>query len=384
VRSPNIVDYEDPVQVHTGLASGATAVNATPSASRKRRLSDADAHPAPKRPRGLFVAPRPQAVSDPLPTSIAVTEASDFDAWFRRNFDVPDAVTLQEPDPLTPVEVELFKDWTYHDGDLSENEGAAAKGGRTTCVPPFTSLTFGAVAFPMTHQIELLESELQTITSRLIDLSSLPDLILDDSIEPIRSDPGVTATHEPSSLFSTTSSPGLFTLNSMDNGQTLIQSLPVYRILISISGKIIFSSPSSSPSDATSLSYDHFWDTVDLETLLPPYSLQLPVSDCQSIQPQDAAFPLFPHFEHTITDELWSRAAPSYSGATGFSHNAFFDNIMSQELPDVNSSLFASLAPLPAAVLGQAALQTAEKQAKLEKLRQYQEEIQRLEAELAL
>jgi hypothetical protein len=134
VRVPNIVNYEDPAQVQTGLASGATAVNAILSASRKRRLSDADAHPVPKRPRGLFVAPRPQAVSDPLPTSIAVTEASDFNAWFRRNFDVPDAVTLQEPDPLTPVEVELFKDWTYHDGDLSENEGAAANGRRTTCI----------------------------------------------------------------------------------------------------------------------------------------------------------------------------------------------------------------------------------------------------------
>jgi C-terminal domain of homeodomain 1/Homeobox KN domain len=219
VRSTNIVDYEDPAPVQTGLASGVTAVNVI-SVSRKRRLSDADAHPIPKRPRGLVVAPRPQAVSDPLPTSIAVTEASDFDAWFRRNFDVPDAVTLQEPDPSTPVEVELFRDWTYHDGDLSENEDAAARGRRTTCIRPSTSLTFGAVAFPMTHQIELLESELQTITPRLIDLSSLPDLILDDSIEPIQSDPGATATHEPSSLFSTTagSSSKLFTLNYMDSG----------------------------------------------------------------------------------------------------------------------------------------------------------------------
>jgi hypothetical protein len=76
----------------------------------------------------------------------------------------------------------------------------------------------------MKYQIELLDSELQTITPRLIDLSSLPDLILDDSIEPIQSDLGVAATHEPSSLFSTTagSSPEFFTLNSMDNGQTLI------------------------------------------------------------------------------------------------------------------------------------------------------------------
>jgi hypothetical protein len=115
------------------------------------------------------------------------------------------------------------------------------------------------------------------------------------------------------------------------------------------------------------------------------------VSDCQLIQPQDATSPLFPHFEHTFI-ESWSGAAPSYEHAlcdpqscgTEFSHNAFFDNIMSQELPDVDSPLFASLAPLPATVLGQAALQAAEKQAKLEKLRQYQQEVQRLEAELAL
>lgn len=85
--------------------------------SRKRRLSDADTQGAPKRPRNLPVGPRLHAVSDPLPMSSALVEASSFDDWFKVNFDLP-SLTATE-DELVPsgcLEVELFDCSTLHPG----------------------------------------------------------------------------------------------------------------------------------------------------------------------------------------------------------------------------------------------------------------------------
>jgi hypothetical protein len=96
-------------------------VTSDPIRNRKRRLSDADSYPTPKRPRGLAVGPRPHAVSDPLPPSNGVSEALDLDNWFQFNFDIPDPVTAEDLDPSTPIEVELFKDWTLLGGDMTES-----------------------------------------------------------------------------------------------------------------------------------------------------------------------------------------------------------------------------------------------------------------------
>lgn len=83
----------------------------TPSINRKRRLSDGSTQGAPKRPRGLPVGPRLQAVSDPLPKSNALDfqTALEFDGWLKQiNFDIPSPVSFEQLDPLAPLEIELF------------------------------------------------------------------------------------------------------------------------------------------------------------------------------------------------------------------------------------------------------------------------------------
>ncbi|RDB29068.1 Mating-type protein beta1-1 [Hypsizygus marmoreus] len=77
--------------------------------SRKRRLSESDGPGAPKRPRNLPVGPRMHAVSDPLPLSSALFEASRFDNWFSNNFGIPDAVHADELDPSQPLDIEFFQ-----------------------------------------------------------------------------------------------------------------------------------------------------------------------------------------------------------------------------------------------------------------------------------
>jgi hypothetical protein len=89
--------------------------------SRKRRLSDADARDAPKRPRNLPVGPRLHAVSDPLPVSSALVEASAFDDWFKVNFDLPGLAAAENELTSSSLEVELFDCSTLYPGDAVES-----------------------------------------------------------------------------------------------------------------------------------------------------------------------------------------------------------------------------------------------------------------------
>lgn len=74
--------------------------------SQKRRLSDADAHTVPKRPRGLLAGPRVHAVSDPLPSA---SLESNIDDWFRTNFfEIPGPVENVNFDQFVPVDIEVF------------------------------------------------------------------------------------------------------------------------------------------------------------------------------------------------------------------------------------------------------------------------------------
>ncbi|KAG6807584.1 hypothetical protein H0H92_007031 [Tricholoma furcatifolium] len=67
----------------------------TPTASRKRRLSDADDQSAPKRPCNVPVGPRSQSVSDPLPlASDALFDDSDLENWFKTHFGNADIVNV--------------------------------------------------------------------------------------------------------------------------------------------------------------------------------------------------------------------------------------------------------------------------------------------------
>lgn len=82
-----------------------------PSVNRKRRLSEGSTQGAPKRPRGIPVGPRLQAVSDPLPKPNALDfqTALEFDGWLKQiNFDIPSPVSFEQLDPLAPLEIELF------------------------------------------------------------------------------------------------------------------------------------------------------------------------------------------------------------------------------------------------------------------------------------
>jgi hypothetical protein len=118
-QSPRLVNLSNVTQY--SLLSETTSVDTNSSRNRKRRLSDADSQPMPKRPRGLHVGPRLHAVSDPLPLSSPASEASKVDNWFQFNFDIPDAVIAEDLDPSTPVEVDFFKDWTLLGGFAAES-----------------------------------------------------------------------------------------------------------------------------------------------------------------------------------------------------------------------------------------------------------------------
>ncbi|KAF5385403.1 hypothetical protein D9615_001302 [Tricholomella constricta] len=94
-----------------GSASPPPATNLTPlpTISRKRRLSDADGQGAPKRPRGLPTGPRLHAVSDPLPMTSALFEASSMDDWFNIHFGIPNPVIVDALDTSQLLDVEVFK-----------------------------------------------------------------------------------------------------------------------------------------------------------------------------------------------------------------------------------------------------------------------------------
>ncbi|KDQ63284.1 hypothetical protein JAAARDRAFT_53510 [Jaapia argillacea MUCL 33604] len=82
------------------------------TASRKRRLSDADAQGAPKRPRASQHGFRPQAVSNPLPMSRSLSFGDDpIFGWENMfNFEPPASVTTEELDS-SAIDVEVFSNW---------------------------------------------------------------------------------------------------------------------------------------------------------------------------------------------------------------------------------------------------------------------------------
>nr|WDY60852.1 HD MAT HD1 protein [Suillus americanus] len=90
--------------------------------SRKRRLSDADAHAVPKHPRGLHVGPRIHAVSDPLPRASVPLE-SIIDDWFQTNFfEIPGPVENVGFDQFAPVDIEVFDGYTFPDTQINPIE----------------------------------------------------------------------------------------------------------------------------------------------------------------------------------------------------------------------------------------------------------------------
>ncbi|KAG2062302.1 mating-type protein [Suillus hirtellus] len=106
------LDASDEVQIITPRPSSGS--------SRKRRLSDVDAHTVPKRPRDLNIGPRIHAVSDPLPRASIALE-SNIDHWFQTNFfEIPGPVENVGFDQSAPVDIEFFNGYTFPDTQINE------------------------------------------------------------------------------------------------------------------------------------------------------------------------------------------------------------------------------------------------------------------------
>ncbi|KAF8078879.1 C-terminal domain of homeodomain 1-domain-containing protein [Lyophyllum atratum] len=99
------IEALNPAPVSASLTVPATS-------NRKRRLSGSDGQGAPKRPRNMPVGPRLHAVSDPLPLSSALFDASAFDGWFQQHFDLQAPPKVGEISPSGfDVELGNFSDF---------------------------------------------------------------------------------------------------------------------------------------------------------------------------------------------------------------------------------------------------------------------------------
>ncbi|KAG2118041.1 homeodomain protein 1 [Suillus discolor] len=108
------LDGNDEVQI--------IAPQSSSGSSRKRRLSDADAHAVPKRPRDLHVGPRIHAVSDPLPKASIALE-SNINDWFQTNFfEIPGPVENVGFDQFAPVDIKIFNGYTFPDTQINSIE----------------------------------------------------------------------------------------------------------------------------------------------------------------------------------------------------------------------------------------------------------------------
>ncbi|KAI0936810.1 hypothetical protein AcV5_004857 [Taiwanofungus camphoratus] len=127
---------------------------------RKRRLSDMNSHPAPKRPRGTHCGPRPQAVSDPLPLASGTDarSTSPFDSWFETNFDITQGVSTAAIDPDIPLDIEVSTDWASWCVGCTDEVSAAEKA---------TGPVYGV------HQELLSHFNGQSALSNLADISTI-------------------------------------------------------------------------------------------------------------------------------------------------------------------------------------------------------------------
>ena len=149
---------------------------------RKRRLSDADAHPAPpKRPRGFAIAPRFHAVSDPLPspsnclqTQIGPSDSEIFNSLYDPSiFEMPGPVTSHTFDSNEPLDISFFNNW------------------KTSESTDYRSLLFSKLIASLapspisSHYVDLPASELSSLTSPGFDMmgNNSPTDTLDDFLQ---------------------------------------------------------------------------------------------------------------------------------------------------------------------------------------------------------
>jgi hypothetical protein len=119
------------------------------------------------------------------------------------------------------------------------------------------------------------------------------------------------------------------------------------------------------------------FDTIDLTGLL---SSSFPSHSAFECQQENLSLP--PVLE--LVDDAWTQLCASMPSnpTPSPSCQLFFDELMSQDRSDIGSSQFLSFSPTPASLLAQNQEIALEKAVKLEKLRRYQDEVRKLEAEL--
>ena len=149
--------------------------------SRKRRLSDADAHPAPpKRPRGFAVGPRFHTVSDPLPlpsnclqTKTRPSDSEVFDSLYDPSiFEMPSPVTSHMLDSNEPLDISFFN-WTT--SESTDYQSLSLSNRIASLAPSPISL----------HYIDLSASELSSLTAPGFDVigNNSPADTLDDFLQ---------------------------------------------------------------------------------------------------------------------------------------------------------------------------------------------------------
>ncbi|KAG5650512.1 hypothetical protein H0H81_011990 [Sphagnurus paluster] len=147
-------------------ASASAPLTVATSASRKRRLSESNGQGAPKRPCNLPVGPRMQAVSDPLPLSSALFDASAFDGWFQQNFDLQNIPNVGEISP-SGFDIEL--------GNLSDFDcESPTQSGRA-------SLDISSLVNESHSDVQLPEFTIQDLESFLVDDSLSANFALHDT-----------------------------------------------------------------------------------------------------------------------------------------------------------------------------------------------------------
>ena len=149
---------------------------------RKRRLSDADAHPAlPKRPRGFPVGPRFHTVSDPLPppsnclqTQTGPSDSEIYNSLYDPSiFEMPGPVTSHMLDSNEPLDISFFNKWT-----TSESTGYRPLSLSNLIASPAPS--------PISsHYVDLPASELSSLTAPGFDVTdnNSPTDTLDDFLQ---------------------------------------------------------------------------------------------------------------------------------------------------------------------------------------------------------
>ncbi|TDL28014.1 hypothetical protein BD410DRAFT_894131 [Rickenella mellea] len=183
------ISSESPSLSPDEIVSYESLLPSTTSQSRKRRLSDSDhvSSPATKRLR-LPGEPRLHAVSDPLPVSIPVDNAFNFEGLF--DFSIPPAVTVGNELPEGDLDLKIFNDWSswgIEANDCLEQPPQAAE--QSQIIP--------------LQQLEVQPSELESAITPgdlgLYELAAEDQAVLDDLLKQFSVEAPAAASETPES-----------------------------------------------------------------------------------------------------------------------------------------------------------------------------------------